>query len=84
MEGHQRTPSSSLSFQFLIFIRKPIVINGPELLSKYVGQAEENLRETFRPAEEDQAENGEDADLHIIIFDEIDALMKVSWEFEES
>jgi len=56
--------------------REPKVINGPEVLNKFVGQTEENIRELFRDAEEDYAANGENADLHIIIFDEIDAICK--------
>jgi len=34
-------------------------------------------RELFMDAEKDMKENGDDADLHIIIFDEIDAICKV-------
>jgi SpoVK/Ycf46/Vps4 family AAA+-type ATPase len=30
-------------------------VNGPEILNKYVGQSEENIRELFKDAEEDQA-----------------------------
>ena len=29
-------------------------VNGPEILNKYVGQSEENIRELFKDAEEDQ------------------------------
>lgn len=57
--------------------REPIVVNGPEVLNKYVGASEENVRKLFQPAEEDYAANKEHADLHIIIFDEIDAICKV-------
>lgn len=56
--------------------REPIVINGPEILNKYVGAAEEKIRELFVEAEKDQAENGNESDLHIIIFDEIDAITR--------
>lgn len=55
---------------------EPKVVNGPELLNKYVGQSEENIRALFADAEADQAANGNDASLHIIIFDEIDAICK--------
>ena len=37
---------------------EPEIINGPEILSKYVGQAEENLRKKFEPAEQDQVGGG--------------------------
>lgn len=54
----------------------PQVVNGPEVLSKWVGGSEENIRKLFKEAEEEQAERGDDSDLHIIIFDEIDAICK--------
>jgi vesicle-fusing ATPase len=56
--------------------KEPKVVNGPEILSKYVGQAEENIRNLFKDAEADQQQNGDESDLHIIIFDEIDAICK--------
>jgi SpoVK/Ycf46/Vps4 family AAA+-type ATPase len=94
------------------------VVNGPEVLSKYVGQAEENIRNLFAEAEAEYKEKGENSvrrvtghnvellgrlggrrsvlepatgppllppahppppapqELHIIIFDEIDAICK--------
>lgn len=56
--------------------REPKVVNGPEILSKYVGQSEENIRKLFADAEREQAERGDESELHIIIFDEIDAICK--------
>lgn len=56
--------------------REPKVVNGPELLSKFVGETEKNLRELFTEAENDQAENGDESELHVIIFDEFDAIAK--------
>lgn len=47
------------------------------MLSKYVGQSEENIRNLFADAEAEQNERGDDSDLHIIIFDEIDSVCKV-------
>jgi vesicle-fusing ATPase len=55
---------------------EPKVVNGPEVLNKYVGQSEENIRALFKDAEEDQKKNGDSAQLHIVIFDEIDAICK--------
>lgn len=55
---------------------EPKIINGPEILNKYVGQSEENIRTIFADAENDFAQNGDSADLHVIIFDEIDAICK--------
>ncbi|GBF97910.1 vesicle-fusing ATPase-like, partial [Raphidocelis subcapitata] len=56
--------------------KEPKVVNGPEVLSKYVGQAEENIRNLFAEAESEYKEKGESSELHIIIFDEIDAICK--------
>jgi SpoVK/Ycf46/Vps4 family AAA+-type ATPase len=35
------------------------VVNGPEVLNKYVGASEENIRKLFEDAEKDYAANGE-------------------------
>lgn len=56
--------------------REPKVINGPEVLNKYVGQSEENIRKLFADAEKESKEKGEESGLHIIIFDELDAVCK--------
>ncbi|KAK5137209.1 hypothetical protein LTR08_000714 [Meristemomyces frigidus] len=56
--------------------RDPKVINGPEVLNKYVGQSEENIRKLFADAEKEQKEKGDESGLHIIIFDELDAVCK--------
>ncbi|KAI5302558.1 transport between ER and Golgi ATPase protein [Ascosphaera pollenicola] len=56
--------------------RPPKVINGPEVLNKYVGQSEENVRKLFADAEKEYKEKGEESGLHIIIFDELDAVCK--------
>ncbi|KAI9761566.1 MAG: transport between ER and Golgi ATPase protein [Chaenotheca gracillima] len=56
--------------------REPKVVNGPEVLNKYVGQSEENIRKLFADAEKEYKEKGEESGLHIIIFDELDAVCK--------
>lgn len=56
--------------------REPKIINGPEILNKYVGQSEENVRNLFRDAEIEYKQNGENSLLHIIILDEIDAICR--------
>eukprot|EP01136_Pigoraptor_vietnamica_P001184 Opistho-1_new@27481 len=56
--------------------RPPKIVNGPEILSKYVGESEKNIRELFADAEKEFKAKGEDSALHIIIFDEIDAICK--------
>ena len=56
--------------------KEPKVVNGPEVLNKFVGQSEENIRNLFQDAEADYKQHGDSSDLHIIIFDEIDAICK--------
>jgi len=56
--------------------KEPQIVNGPEILNKYVGQSEENIRNLFKAAEAEYKEKGDYSDLHIIIFDEIDAICK--------
>ena len=55
---------------------EPKIVNGPEVLSKYVGQSEENVRALFAEARAEQDDKGDESSLHVIIFDEIDALCK--------
>lgn len=52
------------------------IVNGPEVLNKFVGQSEENIRNLFFNAEEEQKAKGDKSSLHIIIIDEIDAICK--------
>ncbi|KUM63348.1 hypothetical protein ACN42_g3755 [Penicillium freii] len=56
--------------------REPKIINGPEVLNKFVGQSEENIRKMFADAEKEYKEKGDESGLHIIIFDELDAVCK--------
>ncbi|XP_048132413.1 vesicle-fusing ATPase-like isoform X2 [Rhodamnia argentea] len=55
---------------------EPKIVNGPEVLSKFVGETEKNVRDLFADAEQDQRTHGDESDLHVIIFDEIDAICK--------
>lgn len=56
--------------------KEPKIINGPEVLNKFVGQSEENIRKLFADAEREYKEKGDESELHIIIFDELDAVCK--------
>ncbi|KAJ3105567.1 transport between ER and Golgi ATPase protein [Phlyctochytrium planicorne] len=56
--------------------KEPIIVNGPEILNKYVGQSEENVRKLFAAAEQEYKARGDESSLHIIIFDELDAICK--------
>lgn len=53
---------------------KPKIVNGPEVMSRFFGQSEENIRNLFKDAEEEYARAGDRSSLHIIIFDEIDSI----------
>ncbi|XP_054803097.1 vesicle-fusing ATPase [Prosopis cineraria] len=56
--------------------KEPKIVNGPEVLSKFVGETEKNVRDLFADAERDQKTLGDESELHVIIFDEIDAICK--------
>ena len=45
-------------------------------LPRYVGESEANIRRLFEDAEEEERRLGPNSGLHIIIFDEIDAICK--------
>jgi vesicle-fusing ATPase len=73
--------------------REPKIVNGPEILNKYVGASEENIRKLFADAEAEvryfvpsimphshrriqYKAKADESGLHIIIFDELDAICK--------
>ncbi|XP_064466217.1 vesicle-fusing ATPase 1-like isoform X2 [Ornithodoros turicata] len=56
--------------------REPKIVNGPQILNKYVGESEANIRRLFEDAEDEEKKLGINSGLHIIIFDEIDAICK--------
>lgn len=56
--------------------KEPKIVSGPEILSKYVGSSEENIRNLFKDAEAEYRSKGEESSLHIIIFDELDSVFK--------
>ncbi len=58
------------SISQILNIKSVKIVNGPEVLSKYVGESEENVRKLFAEAEANPDE------LHMIIFDEFDAICK--------
>lgn len=60
----------------MLNVKEPKVVNGPEMLSKYVGSSEENIRNLFKDAEAEYKAKGENSLLHIIIFDELDSVFK--------
>lgn len=60
----------------MLNVKEPKIVNGPEMLSKYVGSSEENIRNLFKEAEAEYKAKGENSQLHIIIFDELDSVFK--------
>jgi SpoVK/Ycf46/Vps4 family AAA+-type ATPase len=60
----------------LLDAREPQIVNGPEILDKFIGEAEKKVRALFAPAQREYAEVGDDSALHIIVLDEMDAIAK--------
>ncbi len=54
----------------------PKLVNGPELLNKYVGESEANVRRLFKDAENEYKLRGDSSNIHVIIFDEFDSLAR--------
>jgi vesicle-fusing ATPase len=52
------------------------IVNGPEIMDKFVGEAERNIRNLFVDAEEEWKTKGPDSGLHVVVFDEIDSIAK--------
>ncbi len=58
----------------LLGAREPQIVNGPEILDKFVGEAEKNIRALFAPAAIEYNQVGDKSALHVIILDEMDAI----------
>lgn len=56
--------------------KEPKIVNGPEIFNKFVGEAEKAIRDLFADAAKDSQELGDDSPLHVIVFDEFDAIAK--------
>jgi len=54
----------------------PKIVSGPEILDKYVGGSQKKIRDLFSDAEAEYKLKGDQSQLHLIIFDEIDAITK--------
>lgn len=61
--------------------RTPKIVNGPEILDKFVGEAERNVRNLFAEAEQEWALRGRESELHVIILDELDSIAKARGRF---
>lgn len=64
------------TFAKTLNVKNPIVVNGPEFLNRFVGEGEGKIRELFSKAIKEQALKGINSGLHLIIFDEFDAICK--------
>jgi vesicle-fusing ATPase len=60
----------------LLGAREPQIVNGPEILDRFIGEAERKVRDLFAPAEQEYREAGDDSALHIIVLDEMDAIAR--------
>ncbi|KAK3261528.1 hypothetical protein CYMTET_29567, partial [Cymbomonas tetramitiformis] len=58
----------------MLHTHPPKVVAGPEIMSKFLGESEAKIRVLFADAERDRDKPS--SKLHLIIFDEIDALVK--------
>jgi vesicle-fusing ATPase len=76
--GPPGTGKTLIARQIAKFLRarEPKIVNGPEILDKYVGSSEAKIRELFADAEREYKKEGENSQLHIIILDELDAICK--------
>ena len=60
------------------------VVDGPALVSKFLGESEKNMRDLFVPAQLEQKSKGAASNLHIIIFDELDAICRARGHTDQS
>lgn len=63
-------------FEFSRFVVIRMIKCNREYCDRYVGESESNIRKLFADAEEEWKRCGANSGLHIIIFDEIDAICK--------
>lgn len=54
--------------------REPKIVDGPEIFGMWLGESESNIRNLFADAEKEYACVGDASRLHVIIFDEFDAV----------
>jgi len=56
--------------------REAVIVNGPEVLDKWVGEAERNVRALFAEAELEWLQRGRESALHVVVLDELDAFCR--------
>lgn len=84
--GPPGTGKTLLARQLAKFLKavEPKIVAGPELLDKMVGETERKVRMLFAEAEEDYRTNGENAQLHVIVLDEMDSVCKTRGSSRDS
>eukprot|EP00730_Choanoeca_flexa_P007178 TRINITY_DN12292_c0_g1_i24.p1 TRINITY_DN12292_c0_g1~~TRINITY_DN12292_c0_g1_i24.p1 ORF type:complete len:291 (+),score=58.22 TRINITY_DN12292_c0_g1_i24:873-1745(+) len=60
----------------LLGTERVTLINTPSIMQKYLGESEKQLQAYFEPARRDHEQSGDNAEVHILIFDEIDAIFR--------
>jgi len=60
----------------LLGAREPQIVNGPEILDKFIGEAEKRVRALFAPAEQEYKQVGDASALHVIVLDEFDSIAR--------
>merc|ERR1719203_1759168 len=63
LHGPPGTGKTLIARQLAKFLKaaEPKIVNGPEILNKYVGQSEENIRKLFADAEKEYKQQGENS-----------------------
>ena len=56
--------------------RRPKVVAGPDIYDHLLGQSEAKIRELFRASEDEWRRDKHNSALHVIVFDEIDAIAR--------
>ena len=56
--------------------KPPKLVHGPEIFSHLLGSSEQALRDLFKNADNDWKRLGSNSPLHVIVFDEIDAVLR--------
>eukprot|EP00052_Salpingoeca_macrocollata_P026788 m.250476 g.250476 ORF g.250476 m.250476 type:complete len:873 (+) comp22641_c1_seq2:58-2676(+) len=60
----------------IVGTNKVTLINTPDIMQKFLGESEKQLRAHFQPALDEWKKEGENSDLFILIFDEIDSIFR--------
>ncbi|RWS18912.1 Vesicle-fusing ATPase 1-like protein [Leptotrombidium deliense] len=78
--GPPGTGKTTIASQIVNMVNASVkIVNGPEIMDKYFGESEKNIRDLFKDAEQEHNEcklKGTRSGLHIIVFDEIDAICR--------